>query len=215
VSGRGISVSRAALGAALVALAALIPIWILRPHPAPIEVGWQIPRFELTDHTGGSLGSTDLAGAPYVINFFFTNCPTICPTLMRSAGRLQEGLESAGLERVRMVSVTVDPRTDTPERLAEYAQRHGVDAARWRLLTGDPDAIRSLVVEGFKVAMGMREVPEGGTAYDIAHSGKFFLVDGTGHTCCVHKPEGLECGFSSTAQGIEEIIEAARRLGRG
>ncbi len=200
--------------AALVALLSLIPIWILRPRPEPIEVGWDIPAFELTDQTGTSFGSADLAGAPYVINFFFTNCPTICPVLMRSAGKLQDRLRRPGLENVKMVSVTVDPRTDTPERLAGYAEEHRVDPERWRLLTGDPEAIRSLIVDGFKVAMGMPEVPEGGTAYDIAHSGKFFLVDGEGRTRCVQTEQGLECGFSSTDEGLDRIVDAAMRLER-
>ena len=86
--------SSAAKWAALVALLSLIPIWLLRPRPAPIELGWEIPSFELIDQAGRPFGSGELTGHPYVINFFFTNCPTICPPLMRSAGKLQEDLDT-------------------------------------------------------------------------------------------------------------------------
>jgi protein SCO1/2 len=208
------TLSSAAGWAALVALLALIPIWLLRPRPAPLEVGWEIPSFELIDQGGRPFGSADVAGRPYVINFFFTTCPTICPPLMRSAGKLQAGLERLGLDDVHMISVTVDPRTDNPERLAAYADDYGVDPGRWHLLTGDPEAIRALVVEGFKVAMGMPDVPEGETAYDIAHSGKFFLVDDRGRTRCVQKEQGLQCGYPSTNKGREEILETVGRLHR-
>ena len=80
-AGRGLLPS-AAMWAALVALLSLIPIWLLRPRPVAIEIGWDIPPFELVDQAGQPFGSGDLAGRPYVINFFFTNCPTICPPLM-------------------------------------------------------------------------------------------------------------------------------------
>jgi len=203
------------LWAGLAALLVLIPLWVFRPRPVPVEVGWDIPPFELTDQSGRRFGSGELAGSPYVINFFFTNCPTICPTLMRAAARLQDLLREAGLDDVRMVSVTVDPLTDTPERLSRYAEKYGVEADRWFLLTGDPDEIRSLVSEGFKVAVGVPEVPAGGTAYDIAHSGRFFLVDGRGRTRCVQKEQGLECGYPSTRRGLDEIVDTAGRLARG
>ena len=161
-----------------------------------------VPTFKLTDQRGASLTNTDLLGAPWVANTFFTTCRTICPGLMRKVRDLHAA--TAGSEpSVRFVSITVDPDNDTPEALAKYQKSLEV-SPRWSLLTGDFDAIRHLVVEGFHTAMGKRR-PDITGDQDITHSGKLFLVDAEGQ---------IRGYFSADKAGVVEAKKALESLAK-
>jgi protein SCO1/2 len=89
--------------------------------------------FQFTERSGKPVSFADLKGEIYVVNFFFANCPGSCLQFTRTIAGLQEEFKN---DDVRFLSVTVDPSTDTPERLAKYADDHGADAERWLFLTG-------------------------------------------------------------------------------
>lgn len=141
----------------------------------PLPDGGELPAFALTDHLRQPLSRESLRGSVWVAGFIFTRCAGQCPLIMARMAALQQACaEEAGL---RLVSITVDPSHDTPEVLAAYASRLGVDAARWRLATGEADAVVSLVREGFRLGIG-----EDGTAQEpITHSVRLALVDHAGH----------------------------------
>jgi protein SCO1/2 len=73
--------------------------------------------------------------APLFLNFIFTSCATICPVMSATFGQVQKRL-GPDRENVRMISISIDPEHDTPERLRAYASRHGA-GPQWRFLTGD------------------------------------------------------------------------------
>jgi protein SCO1/2 len=184
----------------IVALALIRPL--LRHEPPPPPVLGELPAFSLTDPTGRPFGSADLAGQVWIANFFFTRCPSICPKLMDAAARLDRRLDEAGVEGVRLVSITVDPEWDTPERLRHYAAARRIDPARWTLLTGDAAAIHALVYGGFKTALGPPETDPGGVI-DIAHSGKLVLVDWAGRVRGYYDTDEL---------GLDETFHRARHV---
>ena len=99
----------------------------------------------------------------------------------------------------RMVSISVDPERDTPERLTWYAEQTLADPDIWIFLTGEMDVIRSLAVEGLKLVVEKEE----GTAR-ILHSDRFVLVDDTGRI------RGYYDGTDPDA--VDEMIRAARGL---
>jgi protein SCO1/2 len=180
-------------------LAGILVLTLIRPllrfEPEPPPVMGEIPAFSLVDQDGNPFGSEDLSGSVYVANFFFTSCSTICPPMMRAVAGLRDRYRDEGIEGVRLVSITVDPETDTAERLADYAARYSAEPPRWTLLTGDPEEIRRVAVEGFRTAMGDRvEVADG--FFDIAHSGKLVLVDGQGR---------VRGYYDYDALGIDEV----------
>ncbi len=144
--------------------------------PTPPPVLKVLPAFSLTAEDGTPFGSRELAGAPYVASFFFTSCPSVCPRIIRAVGDLQARL-AVHAPSVRLISVTVDPETDTPAVLAAYAQSHGADPNRWRFLTGSAEAVRRTVVDGFMTPLGERDVRDDGL-FDIAHGSRLMLVDG-------------------------------------
>ncbi len=94
------------------------------------DLSVDIPRVTLTDHRGAAVSLPALLEGPVLVQFIFTTCPTICPVMVRAFAGIQQQLPG-----VRMVSISIDPEHDTPERLNAYAQelKAGPD---WSLLTG-------------------------------------------------------------------------------
>ncbi len=169
---------------------------MLRREPPPPPVLRQLPRFELLDASGKPFGTDELRGHVYVASFFFTRCRSICPALMKQMARLQARYREDGLDGIRLVSITVDPQHDTPERLREAEASYGVDPARWTLLTGAQSRIRELAKDGFQVAVG-----DGDS--DVAHSGKLILVDANG---------GLRGLYGSDDVGLDETYWRSRHV---
>lgn len=172
---------------------------LLRRIPAPPPVLRQLPAFSLVNAEGQPFGSEQLHGHVYVANFFFIRCPSVCPTLMKGMATLQRRFRDEGLDAIRLVSISVDP-ADTPQRLREALPAYGVDPSRWLLLTGPPDRIRSLAVDGFQVALGQ---PAGDGIVDIAHAAKLLLVDAGG---------ALRGVYDSDELGLDEVFWRARRV---
>jgi len=87
----------------------------------------------------------------WVANFIYTHCTDTCPLQSARMAALQRDFaEEQGL---RFLSITVDPKRDTPGVLAEYAARYDADRDRWWFLTGDKDAIYALIQEGFRLSV--------------------------------------------------------------
>jgi len=97
------------------------------------------------------------------------------PKLTYAMSRLQTELRGRGWDDVMLVSISVDPATDTPEVLAEYAAVHGAKQDGWQFLTGTRESIWSLSVDSFKLAV--MEIEDTGDG-PIVHSNRFVLSDG-------------------------------------
>ena len=161
-----------ALGLAAVSFGALSA----RAEPLP-KLG-ALPDFTFTRESGAPWGMSQLKGRPFVANFIFTRCPTICPAFTRRMARIQAETQAYG-PGLQLVSFSVDPTYDTPARLAEYAQRHGATPERWSFLTGDYERLKNTVVDSFKISMGRESLDEA-DVMGIFHGNHFVLVDATG-----------------------------------
>jgi len=140
------------------------------PPPPPLPVNGRAPAFTLTDSTGHPFSSSDLAGKVWVADFFFSSCGGPCPTMAKNMGVLHQRF--AERDDVALVNISVDPGTDTPEKLRQYAAKLGADTDRWHFLTGPAEEIARLVdEEGFMLASGENL---------LNHSTRFVLVDGNG-----------------------------------
>lgn len=175
---------------------------LLRRVPEPPPVLGQLPAYTLVDQDDRSFGSEDLAGTVYVTSFFFTRCSSICPLLMKTMDDLRARYDAAHVDGVRLVSISVDPEHDTPERLRDYATERDLDLRRWSLLTGEPQAVRALTEKGFMTAMGGAP-GEGAPDFDILHSGKLVLVDGAGR---------IRGYYDSDALGLDEVFHRSRHV---
>ena len=133
-------------------------------HP-PEDEEW-LSRFELTERSGRTVSSESLLGQPYIVSFFFSTCPSICVQQNHKLKELQDEFKGQG---VRFIAISVDPETDTPERLREYAARFGADKEQWLFMTGDLLYIRRIGAEIYQQAVDKQN-----------HTERFALVDPTG-----------------------------------
>jgi protein SCO1/2 len=101
---------------------------------------YTLPRVDLVRDDGKtvSLASVLDDGRPVVLDFIFTTCTTICPVLSENFALLQKKL-GAQADKVHLVSISIDPEQDTPERLSEYARRFHA-GPEWRFYTGTTQA---------------------------------------------------------------------------
>ena len=132
------------------------------------------PKFELTDQNNKKITNQDYAGKVYVVEFFFTTCPSICPRMNKSMIDIQN--KFFGNPNFGIASVTINPEHDTPAVLKEHADKLGVKSSNWHLLTGDKDYIYALSNKGFNLYAGQNSKINGG----FEHSGLFALIDKKG-----------------------------------
>ena len=162
----------------------------------------EIPPFSLTDRKGEPVTLADLAGRPWVADAIFTRCALTCPRMTAKMMALGPELPTG----VRRVSVSVDPENDRPEILDEYAASYGIGPQDdWLFLTGDPEEIRKVVLDG--MLLGYAKTPaddERARLEPITHSTRFVLVDGQGRV------RGYYDAFEE--QDVERLVGDAGRL---
>ena len=160
--------------------------WSLRTHlPAPLPVLADVPRFRLTDQGGRPFGSLELDGRAWVASFIFTRCPTVCPRVTSKMARIQ-GRTRQLAPAFHLVTFSVDPEFDTPERLDAYARAHRASPRLWTFLTGPEPAVKQAVVDGMKIAL---ERPPPGGAEGVLHGSALVLVDPRGRIRGYYDPE--------------------------
>jgi protein SCO1 len=153
----------------------IVPTLMCRPEEPKLDDLGVVPSFSLLDHLGKPAGQETMTGHVTIVNFIFTRCEAICPVSSMKMERIQAQTADLG-DRVKLISISVDPQYDTPTRLAEYARRFKADPERWRFLTGDAEPVRTLVEGPFMTSMMVvGTMPSG--APDVAHNAHFFLVD--------------------------------------
>lgn len=134
----------------------------------------EVPSFSFTDQNGKTITNEDYKGKVYVVEFFFTTCPTICPIMNRNMVKIQD--EFYGNPNFGIASFSINPETDTPEVLKKYADEYGVTNPNWHMMTGDREKIFQLANKGFNLYVGINPEVEG----NFQHSGYFALVDQNG-----------------------------------
>lgn len=135
----------------------------------------KVPEFSFVNQDGDTITNEDYMGKVYVIEFFFTTCPSICPIMNKNLVEVQK--EFKGEEDFGIASFTIDPAHDTPQVLKEYAKNYGITNPNWNFLTGDRNEIYEVANTGFGIYANEDETVPGG----FAHSGLFALVDKEGY----------------------------------
>ena len=138
----------------------------------------KVPNFSFINQHGKTITNKDYEGKVYVIEFFFTSCPTICPRMNRNLIQIQN--EFKDFEDFGVASFTINPDYDTPEVLKVYAEKYGITNPNWHLMTGDKEVIYKLSNEGFYIYAAENPDIEGG----FEHSGNFALIDKNGFIRC-------------------------------
>jgi protein SCO1/2 len=131
----------------------------------------------LVDMSGArvSLAAVLREDAPTFVNFVFTTCSTICPVMSATFAQVQRQL-GAERDRVRMISISIDPEHDSPEKLSAYARRHDA-GPHWRFLTGAAADIVA-VLQAFDAYRGNKMSHEPLTLLRASPSGAWVRLDG-------------------------------------
>lgn len=146
------------------------------PEASRLAVVREAPDFTLTTQDGEKLRLQDLRGKVVLVSFIFTTCSGSCPATTHRLAQVAERLKEKGLlkdDRVRLVSITLDPARDTPEALRRYMKAYDADPAYWTFLTGDREE-----VEKVHAAWGMWAKPAANGQLD--HPSRVFLLDARG-----------------------------------
>lgn len=130
----------------------------------------KVPEFSFTDQNGKTITNKDYLGQVYVVDFFFTTCPTICPRMTSNLANIQDTFKDN--PDFGIASFSIMPDNDTPEVLKAYAADYGVTSPNWHLLTGSKDDIYKLSNIGFNIFVNIE---------NFEHSGDFALVDKEGY----------------------------------
>ncbi|MCI9846807.1 SCO family protein [Flavobacterium pectinovorum] len=136
------------------------------------------PKFELTNQDNVKISNETYKGKVYVLEFFFTTCPSICPKMNMSMLEIEKTF--FGNPNFGIVSITIDPAHDTPQVLKDHRKLLGVKSSTWNFLTGDKATIMDLSNKGFNLYAGENVKVSGG----FEHSGLFALIDKEGNIRC-------------------------------
>ena len=136
----------------------------------------RVPPFEFINQNGETINNDTYLGKVYVVEFFFTTCPTICPIMNDQMLLIQEAF--AKNSNFGMASISITPKIDTQEVLRDYAINNGITHKNWHHLSGkSEEEVFNLSNNGFKLYAGIDEnIDHGG----FEHSGLFALVDKKG-----------------------------------
>lgn len=139
----------------------------------------KVGDFSLTNQEGKNVTWDSLRGKIIIADFFFTHCPTICPSLTRNMKRLAESINNGQRvgdktnKQVHFISFSIDPERDSVARLKYWADRFQVNPEQWWLLTGKKKDIYDLIIKEIKVGVTDGE----GIDTNFVHTDHFVLID--------------------------------------
>ncbi len=135
-----------------------------------------IPAFKYLNQDSVMIRSKDMKGKVWVVNFFFSHCPSICPPMISQMKRLNILTKDIN-KHLQYMSFSIDPTRDTPARLREYIRENGITASNWQFFTGDEEETHRLGIDNFLVYAADEAAAPGG----FAHSDGLVLVDKEGY----------------------------------
>lgn len=167
------------------------------PRPErELKPGDPAPDFKLTDQQGRTTRLSDFRGRVVALNFLYTRCPVpeVCPRLAAAFAYLHKRSE------IPLLSVTVDPVWDTPERLAAYAKLWRANPDWWRFLTGSPEEIAQVGRD-----YGLVYWPEEGA---VAHTARTYVIGRDGKVAAVL--EGTSWRADQLLSVVKRQVETER-----
>jgi len=130
----------------------------------------QVP---VEDQFGEITGLDRYKGQPVLVTMFYASCPHVCPMLISTIKLTESKLSDEERADLRVLTISIDPKRDTPEKLRETIERHSVDATRWSMVRPDPGDLRTIAgVFGVKY----KQLPDG----EFSHTTRIVLLDREG-----------------------------------
>jgi protein SCO1 len=163
--------------------------------PGRLAVIRTAPDFALVDADGRKTTLKQFRGKVVLVSFIFTTCNGSCPATTHRMANVQSELarHAEFKDRVQLISITLDPERDTPERLRDYMHLYELDPGRWCFLTGPNDTVRKTIAD-----WGMWARPAANGQLD--HPSRVFLLDPQGRVREVYNLD-----FLRTAWAVEDV----------
>lgn len=159
----------------------------MRRIPEPPPVIRILPAYALVEAKGNPFGSKDLRGMVYIANFMSTRCKTpTCRAQREAMQSLQSSYQRAGIDAIKLLTISTDPEFDTPSIIASHSKQLNVDSSRWIWLTGSVAAIATL-----------KSAFLGNSVEEKTNQEKLILIDDTG---------GLRGYYDTSEMGVEELF---------
>lgn len=172
-----------------------------------VKIG-SVPKFTLTNQDNETVSNETYAGKVYVLEFFFSTCPTICPKMNASLKEVQQQFN--GMKDFGIASITINPENDTPEVLKKHMKELGITSENWNFLTGEKAYIYEIANKGFNMYAAQNSKVNGG----FEHSGLFALIDKNGVIRCRKDDFGNPILYYDGLEksGVTAIIEDIKLL---
>lgn len=158
--------------------------------------------FNLTSkwHTqdGDVIQLQDLKGKTLVMVMIYTSCKAACPRLVADMRNIESEIPSEKVKNIRFVLVSIDPETDTPQRLKAFAIENLMDGEQWTFLQGTESGIREFANV---LAVKYKQI----SPMDFSHSNIISVFNSNGEL--VHQQEGLGVDNNET---VETILQLTR-----
>jgi len=135
----------------------------------------RVPEFTFLNQDSLFISNEDFNNKVYVVEFFFTSCPSICPIMNKNMKKIETQFGSRA--NFGIASISIDPEHDTPAVLKEYAEGYEVFSQNWHFLTGKKEEIYQLANQGFNIFASVNPRVAGG----FEHQGYFALIDKDGY----------------------------------
>lgn len=145
------------------------------PELLRIGSGHTIGNFSFKNQNNKTITQDEVKGKVFVAEYFFTTCGTICPKMNQQMQRVQKAFK--GNKNVKILSFTVNAKTDTVEQMKRYAEQHQADDNQWHFLTGKQENLYSLARKSFFVLKPSEAENQGDVGSDFIHTNNFVLVD--------------------------------------
>lgn len=166
----------------------------------------KVPEFSLKDQNNQTITDKEMLGKVYLVEFFFSKCPTICPVMNSNIRYIEDQINDPNFG---IISISIDPENDTPETLKNHARKIGAKSPNWHFLTGDRTYIGE-IAKKFDIYVGDQK----DKAESLNHSGEIALVDKDGNIRCRFGKDGMPILYYSGLNYEDEAGTKASLVGK-
>lgn len=144
-----------------------------------------------------TLKLSELKGKTLVLVMFYTSCKSICPRLVADLKSIEKQIPENKRNFMNFVLVSIDPETDNPKFLKEFAQKNQLTASHWTLLQGNKNSVQEFANV---LSVKYKQI----APMDFSHSNIITVIDKNG--ILVHQQEGLGVNNEETVNEIKKLL---------
>lgn len=178
---------------------------LLSGNSAPAEdVSTELPELSIynlpatwTNQDGEQVEMQEFRGNVLVMVMIYTSCKAACPRLVADMRHIEQQIAPKDLDNVKFILVSIDPETDTPERLQKFAKENLMEDDQWVFLRGTPEITREFAAV---LAVNYKQI----SPIDFSHSNIISVFDENG--VLVHQREGLGVDNGETLAAIHQEV---------